>query len=86
MTRKHQPQRSCVVCREKKDKRELTRLVVANEKLQVDVSGKMNGRGAYLCDDRECWAAAEARSPMGKALRRSLSDDDREYLRQLTPS
>ena len=49
MARKHRPQRSCVVCREKKDKRALTRLVVIDERLQVDVTGKAKGRGAYLC-------------------------------------
>ncbi len=84
MARKHRPQRSCVVCREKKDKRALTRLVVIDERLQVDVTGKAKGRGAYLCADSACWKAAQ--SSMGAALRRDLDADDREYLRQMTPS
>lgn len=86
MASKHQPQRSCVVCRAKQDKQSLTRLVIARGKLQVDESGKMSGRGAYLCADADCWRQAVARPIVGKALRRELSEYDREYLRQMTPS
>lgn len=84
MARKHRPQRSCVVCRVKKDKRALTRLVVIDERLQVDVTGKAKGRGAYLCAEPACWMAAHV--SMGRALRRDLSADDREYLRQMKPA
>ena len=86
MAIKHRPQRSCVVCREKKDKRELTRLVIADDRVAIDGTGKMNGRGAYLCSNPMCWAQAANRSPMVQALRRELSADDRDYLRQMTPS
>ncbi|MCY4061359.1 MAG: YlxR family protein [Chloroflexi bacterium] len=86
MASKHRPQRSCVVCRAKRDKRILTRLVFAQGKLRVDESGKMNGRGAYLCGDANCWRQAAARPYLNNALRRDLSQDDRDYLRQMTPS
>ena len=86
MRSKHRPQRSCVMCRTKKDKRALTRFVFAEDKLRMDESGKMHGRGAYLCAAPSCWALAASRSSLTKALRRELSDDDREYLRQMTPS
>ncbi len=86
MGSKQRPQRSCVVCRAKKDKRVLTRLVFAQGKLQVDESGKMNGRGAYLCADANCWSKAGTRPILSKALRRELSEGDCDYLRQMTPS
>ena len=86
MGSKHQPQRSCVACRAKRDKRALTRLVFAQGKLRVDESGKMDGRGAYLCGDAQCWRQAATRPLLNKALRRDLSQDDRDYLRQMTPS
>ena len=86
MGSKHRPQRSCVVCRTKKDKRALTRLVFAQEKLQIDESGKLDGRGAYLCDKIDCWMLAATRPLLNKALRRDLSEDDCDYLRQMTPS
>ena len=85
MKGKHRPQRSCVICRAKQDKRELTRLVFADGKLRIDGTGKMNGRGAYLCGKRECWALAAEHPLMSKALRRVINDEDREYLRQMTP-
>lgn len=86
MVSKRQPQRSCVVCRAKKEKRMLTRLVFAEHILKVDESGKMPGRGAYLCAAPKCWRLAASRPALSKALRRELSDDDRAYLRQMTPS
>lgn len=86
MPSKHRPQRSCIVCREKKDKRMLTRLVMAEGKLQIDASGKMRGRGAYLCENPRCWASSWTGSLLTRALRHELSDDDRAHLRQMTPS
>lgn len=44
MSTKQHPQRTCIVCRDKKDKRELTRLALSGTDLKIDVSGKMNGR------------------------------------------
>jgi predicted RNA-binding protein YlxR (DUF448 family) len=53
---RHVPQRTCFVCREKRDKQKLTRLVRTPERaVLVDPTGKQNGRGAYLCDDPACW-------------------------------
>ena len=86
MKGKRQPQRSCVVCRAKRDKRSLTRLVISQERLRIDESGKLNGRGAYLCGNADCWRKAVAQPALSKALRRELSEDDRDYLRQMTPS
>lgn len=86
MASKHRPQRSCVVCRKKTDKRDLIRLVFAADSLRIDETGKMNGRGAYLCRKQECWESAASRSTLDNALRRSLNDRDRNYLRQMKPS
>jgi predicted RNA-binding protein YlxR (DUF448 family) len=53
---KHVPQRMCVVCRQRFDKRRLTRVANTPEKgVIVDPTGKRNGRGAYLCDQVACW-------------------------------
>lgn len=49
------PTRQCVGCREHKPKRELVRVVRTPEgQVTLDRSGKMNGRGAYLCRSKEC--------------------------------
>ncbi len=63
------PQRQCMGCRERKNKRELIRVVRTPEgDVKLDFGGKLNGRGAYLCPDSECLKKA-IRS---KALDRSL--------------
>ena len=63
------PQRQCMGCRERKPKRELIRVVRTPEgQVCLDFSGKMNGRGAYLCPNAQCLKKA-LRS---KALDRSL--------------
>jgi len=56
---KHIPQRTCVACRQKRDKRSLTRIVrTADDGIVIDSTGKRNGRGAYLCDQPSCWDKA----------------------------
>lgn len=85
MRSKYRPQRTCVVCREKREKRQLTRLVMVSDRLQVDPSGKLNGRGAYLCEKPACWKEA-GRAILSRALRRELHEDDCALLRQMTPS
>ncbi len=63
------PQRQCMGCRERKEKRQLIRVVRSPEgDVSLDFSGKKNGRGAYLCPDPNCLKKA-IRS---KALDRSL--------------
>lgn len=45
-----------MVCRQKQDKRFLTRIVRTTDSgVVVDPSGKQNGRGAYLCSQPQCW-------------------------------
>lgn len=80
--RKHVPERTCVVCRDKAGKRQLTRIVRTEQGLQVDPTGKVNGRGAYLCDRESCWETAVKTEVLAKALRMPLTDDDRERLRR----
>lgn len=49
------PQRSCIVCRTKKDKSELIRIVKNKEnEIIIDESGKKPGKGAYICDSIDC--------------------------------
>ena len=54
MAKKKIPQRTCIVCGEIKDKRELLRIVKTPEGIHYDPTGRMNGRGAYLCGKPEC--------------------------------
>lgn len=78
---KHIPQRTCVVCRQTSAKRTLTRIVrTADQGVWVDFTGKRNGRGAYLCDQTSCWERALGSDVLEKALRTTLSSEDRQRL------
>lgn len=81
------PQRMCVVCRTTTVKRGLTRIVrTADDGLHVDPTGKRNGRGAYLCDQVTCWQRAIKSDVLAKALRTTLTEVDRERLRDAMPA
>jgi len=82
---KHVPVRMCVVCRDKAGKRQLTRIVRTDDGLIVDSSGKMNGRGAYLCEQASCWERAMTTEVLAKALRIPLTTADRVRLRDAVP-
>ena len=63
------PQRQCMGCRERKAKKELIRVVRKTDgTVCLDFSGKLNGRGAYLCPDPQCLKKAQK----AKSLERSL--------------
>ena len=63
------PQRQCMGCRERMDKRQLIRVVRTPEgEVKLDFSGKLSGRGAYICPKAECLKKAQK----AKALDRSL--------------
>lgn len=80
---KHVPQRTCVVCRETGAKRALTRVVRTGEgAIEVDPTGRKNGRGAYLCDKKECWEKATTTSILAKALRTIPSQESLTHLRE----
>jgi predicted RNA-binding protein YlxR (DUF448 family) len=77
------PQRTCVACREVKDKKQLIRLVSReNGTAEIDVSGKRPGRGAYLCPRRTCWEVALRKNRLDYALRTRLCDDNRQALHE----
>lgn len=49
------PQRTCMGCNEKKDKKDLIRIVKNKENgIVVDDNGKIEGRGAYICNNIQC--------------------------------
>jgi predicted RNA-binding protein YlxR (DUF448 family) len=81
---RHIPQRSCVVCRRQFDKRRLTRIVrtaptssSVESGVVIDPTGKRGGRGAYLCDQAECWDKAIQRPGiLNQALNAQLTEEE----------
>jgi hypothetical protein len=77
--RKHVPQRTCVGCRQVLAKRSLIRIVRSGEAVQVDPTGKLAGRGAYLHDQRSCWERG-LKGALAQALKTELTEEDRKTL------
>ena len=63
------PQRQCMGCRERKAKKELIRVVRCTDgTVMLDFSGKLNGRGAYICPRQECLQKARKSSALDRSL------------------
>ena len=70
------PQRQCVGCRERKEKRELIRVVRSPEGgISLDFKGIQPGRGAYLRLDLECLKRARTSRPLERALETAITPE-----------
>lgn len=71
------PMRTCIGCRQSKNKKELIRVVRNKEdNVFVDLTGKMNGRGAYICADVKCLEKAIKSKGLEKTLKISKLEED----------
>ncbi|MHB8928523.1 MAG: RNase P modulator RnpM [Bacillota bacterium] len=76
MKRRRVPLRLCLGCREMKPKKELIRVVRTPEgTVEIDLTGKKAGRGAYVCPDSACFDSAAKAKSLEKALEQSLSPE-----------
>lgn len=70
------PMRMCTGCREMKPKKELIRVVKTSEgEIKLDTTGKLNGRGAYICRDRQCFNNAKKSNALSRAFEMQISDE-----------
>jgi predicted RNA-binding protein YlxR (DUF448 family) len=70
------PQRMCTGCMEMKPKKELIRVVKSKEEeVSVDLTGKKNGRGAYICKSIECLEKAFKSRKLEKNLETRISEE-----------
>ncbi|MBQ9959085.1 MAG: YlxR family protein [Oscillospiraceae bacterium] len=70
------PQRMCTGCREHKPKAELVRVVRSPEgEVSLDLTGRKNGRGAYICRSAECLQKARRQRALERALEQPISDE-----------
>ncbi len=81
------PSRSCVACRASRPKRELVRVVrTPHGGIAADPSGRVSGRGAYLCRDLACITNALNRGALSRALRTPVPDELRAELLATDPN
>ena len=84
MKQKKVPLRTCVVTREKLEKKDLLRIVKNNEgKVFVDETGKANGRGAYIKKDLETLELAKKNKALDRALETTISDEIYEEIKKI---
>lgn len=77
------PMRQCIGCGSMKEKRELIRVVRTPEgEIALDRSGRMNGRGAYICPTQECQEKAVRNKGLNRSFKMAFSSDVTERLRQ----
>lgn len=82
MKKKRIPLRKCIACGENKPKHDLLRVVRDNESnVSIDVTGRANGRGAYICTNIECLDLVQKSKKLSKALESEVSNDIYENLR-----
>ncbi len=72
------PQRTCIGCRGVKGKDEVVRLVAGPAGVVIDYRGKLPGRAAYVCPQRECIAKAVQGKALSRSLRRTVALTDEE--------
>ncbi|MBE6683412.1 MAG: YlxR family protein [Ruminococcaceae bacterium] len=83
MAEKKTPMRKCIGCNEMKDKRELIRIVRNSEGvMNVDPSGKLSGRGAYICKCTDCFDAAVKAKRLERAFKTRIPDEIYTSLRE----
>lgn len=75
MAEKKIPMRMCVVCRVQKPKKELIRIVKTENGIVVDPSGKLNGRGAYICGEPECLARMKKQKALNRVFGEAVPDE-----------
>lgn len=80
MKTKKIPMRRCVGCMESKPKRELIRIVASDEGPKIDLTGKANGRGIYLCPDTECFTKARKKKAIGRGLEIDIGEQVLDHL------
>ena len=76
------PMRTCIGCRQSKEKKELIRIVKDKEgNISIDEIGKSNGRGAYICKNIECLEKAIKSKKLERSLKTKIDLQIYESLR-----
>mgnify|MGYP002512255895 CR=1 FL=1 len=70
------PMRQCVGCGAMKSKKEMMRVLkTAEDEIVLDVTGKKNGRGAYICKNAECLKAAKKSKGLDRSFKMAVSEE-----------
>lgn len=82
LVNKKKPERTCMGCNQQKEKKDLLRIVKSKEGIiEVDVTGKKNGRGAYICKSEECLNKIIKTKRLEKIFEKEISPEIYENIR-----
>ena len=82
MVEKKKPLIRCIACNNQKEKQELLRIIRNPQKeLEIDLTGKKNGRGAYICKNEECLNLAKKTKRLERALEVNVKEEFYEEIR-----
>ena len=83
LTRKKVPMRTCIGCGQSREKKELVRIVrTPDGTVVLDRTGRMSGRGCYLCNDPACFDKAVKKKSLNRALDVPVPETVVEEIRQ----
>ena len=69
-------ERMCIACRQMKDKRDLLRIVKSKEgEITIDLTGKKNGRGAYVCKSEECLKTLKKQKSLNRVFKTNIDEN-----------
>ena len=81
---KREPQRTCIGCKEKKNQKDLIKIVCNKDgKIDLDKEKKMQGRGAYICNKKDCLENAIKTRGFERALKTKIDEEIYKSLRDL---
>lgn len=70
------PLRQCIGCGEMKNKKDMMRVLrTAENEICLDITGKKNGRGAYVCKSRECLKLAHKNKGLERSFKTGIPND-----------
>lgn len=77
------PMRKCIGCQEMKSKKEMMRVLhTPEDTIVLDITGRKNGRGAYLCFSKECFEKAVKSKGLERSLKMSIPDEVYDSLKK----
>ncbi|MBQ7352061.1 MAG: YlxR family protein [Clostridia bacterium] len=82
MLNKKVPLRMCIACKESKPKKELVRIVKNEETFVLDKTGKLNGRGAYICNNSDCLEKLCKQKILNKAYKQNVDPSVYEKIKE----
>ena len=77
-----EPQRTCIACREMKNKRDLIRIVKNANGIALDKTGKASGRGAYICASKDCLNKCIKTKALHRAFKENVANEVYEKLKE----